>query len=117
MIFMSAIEFATSVQADLEYLLESNDGQRTAALFLLKLKEERRLTQVAIDDITGINKVFLTLAELFFSVCLGPQLEYFVSPWAYYNGSCTGYSVVVIYSAYRICFDGLSRMFWSTRSS
>ena len=56
--FLYTIELSPSVQADLEYLLGSNDGTRTAALFLLKLKEERRLTQVAIDDIiTGIDLI------------------------------------------------------------
>ena len=41
------------------YLLgDCTQQQRSSALFLLKLKEERRLTQVAIDDIvTGIESV------------------------------------------------------------
>lgn len=47
------------VQADIDYLLgDRSQQQRSSALFLLKLKEERRLTQVAIDDIvTGIESV------------------------------------------------------------
>ena len=41
------------VQADLDLLLGSDKvaQQRSSALFLLKLKEFRRLSQVAIDDI------------------------------------------------------------------
>ena len=47
------------MQADIDYLLgDRTQQQRSSALFLLKLKEERRLTQVAIDDIvTGIEDV------------------------------------------------------------
>ena len=40
------------------YLLGDRSQQRSSALFLLKLKEEQRLTQVAIDNIvTGIESV------------------------------------------------------------
>ena len=36
----------------------NSDQQRTAALFLLKMKEERRLTQVAVDDIiSGVTSM------------------------------------------------------------
>ena len=46
-------------QADIDYLLgDLSQQQRSSALFLLKLKEERRLTQVAIDDVVeGIEAV------------------------------------------------------------
>ena len=41
-------------QADLEYLLgDSDKQQRASALFLLKLKEQRRVSQVTIDDIVS----------------------------------------------------------------
>ena len=41
-------------QADLEYLFgDSDKQQRASALFLLKLKEQRRVSQVTIDDIVS----------------------------------------------------------------
>ena len=45
--------------ADVDYLLgDVSQLQHSSALFLLKLKEERRLTQVAIDDVVeGIEAV------------------------------------------------------------
>ena len=45
---------ADMTQADLEYLLGDSDKQQHAsALFLLKLKEQRRVSQVTIDDIVS----------------------------------------------------------------
>ena len=41
-------------QSDLAYLIGSREQQRrTCALFILKLKEQRRITQVAIDDVVA----------------------------------------------------------------
>lgn len=41
-------------QADLEYLFgDSEQQQRASALFLIKLKEQRRVSQVTIDDIVS----------------------------------------------------------------
>ena len=59
-LFNSDVSFCVGdIQADIDYLLgDCTQQQRSSALFLLKLKEERRLTQVAIDDIvTGIESV------------------------------------------------------------
>lgn len=41
--------------ADIQYLIGSDNEQvrRSSALFLLKLKEQRRISQVAIDDVVG----------------------------------------------------------------
>ena len=39
-------------QADLEYLFGDSE-RRTSALFLIKLKEQRHVTQVTIDDIVS----------------------------------------------------------------
>ncbi len=49
----NAIAHAGAVQSDLDYLLGTDKAvqQRSSALFLLKLKESKRLSQVAIDDI------------------------------------------------------------------
>ena len=49
---MSQFLLSDDVQADLDLLLgiDKNVQQRSAALFLLKLKEHRRISQVAIDD-------------------------------------------------------------------
>ena len=46
-------------RADLDYLMGSCEQQRQrSALFLLKLKEQRRITQVMIDDIvTGVEDI------------------------------------------------------------
>ena len=45
--------FPIDVQADLDFLLgnERKVQKRVSGLFLLKMKEQRRVSQVAIDDI------------------------------------------------------------------
>ena len=45
--------FNTDVdQDDMEYLLDSSEKQhRASAFFLIKLKEQRRMSQVAVDDV------------------------------------------------------------------
>ena len=41
-------------QDDMEYLLNNSEKQRRAsALFLIKLKEQRRVSQVAVDDVVS----------------------------------------------------------------
>ena len=41
-------------QDDMEYLLDNSEKQRRAsALFLIKLKEQRRVSQVAVDDVVS----------------------------------------------------------------
>ena len=47
--------FNTDVdQDDMEYLLDNSEKQRrTSALFLIKLKEQRRVSQVAVDDVVS----------------------------------------------------------------
>ena len=44
---------ASTVSADVQYLIGSDVMQvrRSSALFILKLKEQRRVSQVAVDDI------------------------------------------------------------------
>ena len=46
-------------RADLDYLMGNREQQRRrSALFLLKLKEQKRITQVTIDDIvTGVEDI------------------------------------------------------------
>ena len=51
--------YIDTAQADVDYLLgDLSQQQRSSALFILKLKEERRLTQVAVNDIVeGVEAV------------------------------------------------------------
>ena len=48
-----AMFLASTVSADVQYLIASDVAQvrRSSALFILKLKEQRRVSQVAVDDI------------------------------------------------------------------
>ena len=48
-----AMFLASTVSADVQYLIGSDVAQvrRSSALFILKLKEQRRVSQVAVDDI------------------------------------------------------------------
>lgn len=54
---------SADVQADLDLLLGTDSliQQRSASLFLLKLKELRKITQVTIDDIISMMAFSLTL--------------------------------------------------------
>lgn len=46
------------------YLIGNDELRRSSALFLLKLKEHRRLSQVAIDDVVeGTNALFYRLCD------------------------------------------------------
>ena len=45
--------YADINQADLEYLFGDSDKRHASALFLMKLKEQRRVSQVTVDDIVS----------------------------------------------------------------